>query len=197
MNRIVFVRHGETVGQSSIRYWGATDVGLSDDGRAQMRGARQLLPDEGFDHVVASPLSRAWEGARIVWPSGPIRLDGDFREIDFGRWEGLTIEEIEARDPELFRDFEQRRRVFTFPGGEAREDFRVRVRRGVDRLLAGGSRSALVVVHHGVVRASVEYLTGNELEHGNPPLGGVVIARRRGDGWQLEFPERGPAGRLP
>ncbi|MGA2411387.1 MAG: histidine phosphatase family protein, partial [Candidatus Binataceae bacterium] len=35
--RLVLVRHGETVGNSNIRYYGRTDIGLSDLGRNQMR----------------------------------------------------------------------------------------------------------------------------------------------------------------
>ena len=40
LNRIVLVRHGETTGESSIRYYGATDVPLSDLGRQQVRAAQ-------------------------------------------------------------------------------------------------------------------------------------------------------------
>jgi len=69
-NRIVLVRHGETVGQSSIRYFGATDVALSQRGREQMREAALALPGNAFPLVVSSPLSRAWESARIVAPRG-------------------------------------------------------------------------------------------------------------------------------
>ena len=90
MSRILLIRHGETEGESSIRYFGATDVPLSDVGRGQMRAARRRLPDEAIDLVVTSPLTRAWEGARIVCPQGPILLEDGFREIDFGRWGSLT-----------------------------------------------------------------------------------------------------------
>ena len=68
MSRILLLRHGETDGESSIRFHGVTDVTLSELGRAQMRSARRGLPDEAIDLVVASPLSRAWQAARIVAP---------------------------------------------------------------------------------------------------------------------------------
>ena len=61
LNRIVLVRHGETVGQSSIRYYGATAVALSARGREQVREAALALPGAAFDLVLTSPLSRAWE----------------------------------------------------------------------------------------------------------------------------------------
>ena len=56
LNRILLVRHGETRGESSIRFYGRTDVELSEQGESQIRAAARRLPGECFDCVVASPL---------------------------------------------------------------------------------------------------------------------------------------------
>lgn len=186
MSRILLVRHGETEGESSIRYHGATDVALSEHGREQMRRVRRSLPDEAIDAVVASPLARAWEGARIVWPGAPVLLEEAFREVDFGRWEGLTAEEIEALDPPLYREWREAAGDFRFPGGERRSDFRARVVTGLERLLARRFRSPLVVAHKGVVRTITEHLTGEALPDPDPELGSLVRLSRIGDGrWGL------------
>ncbi len=79
LTRLVMVRHGETEGQSSARYYGATDVALSDTGRQQVRAAAKWLPRAAIDAWVASPLSRAWQSARILAKGRSIRLDADFR----------------------------------------------------------------------------------------------------------------------
>ena len=186
MSRILLIRHGETEGESSIRFHGATDVTLSDLGRAHMREARRALPDEAVDLVVASPLSRAWEGARIVRPHDPILLEDGFREIDFGRWEGLTAEEIEALDPTLYRVWREKPADFDYPEGEPRAAFRARVEAGLERVLARGHRSMLVVAHKGVVRTIVEKLCGEPLADGEPELGGLVMVSRGADGrWRV------------
>lgn len=186
MGRIVMIRHGETLSESSIRFWGATDVMLSPEGCEQMRAARRRLPDECFDTIVSSPLSRAWKAARIVWPGGPLLLERDFCEIDFGEWEGLTAEEIEARNPAEFQEWREAPGNFAFPGGERRSDFRARVARGVDRLIEVGFESALLVVHHGVIRAIVEHLTHETLEKGVPELSASVTLTRGFDGsWSI------------
>ena len=98
LRRLVLVRHGETEGASSVRFHGASDVTLSDLGCAQLEQARATLRARGhyFERVVASTLQRSWEGARIVADGAPVRLDNDFREVDIGRWEGLTRDEIRA-----------------------------------------------------------------------------------------------------
>ena len=134
LERLILVRHGETEGQSSIRYSGATDIPLSELGREQVRRARALVASQDFEVVWASSLSRAAESARILVPGQTIRLEADFREVHFGRWEGLTREEIAARDPELFAVWQRDLAGFDYPGGERRSDFRVRIARGLGRL---------------------------------------------------------------
>lgn len=186
IQRILFLRHGETEGESSIRYHGANDVPLSSLGRAQMARAAKCLPDQGIDRVVASPLSRAWAGARIVCPRGPILLESDFREIHFGDWEGLTAEEIERLDADAFRRWREAPRDFRFPGGEERGAFRARVARGLARLLRSPARSPLVVAHHGVIRSMVEQLCGEPAPEGAPTLGGLLqVTRDPHAGWRL------------
>lgn len=178
LNRIVLVRHGETVGQSSLRYYGATDVALSALGREQVRRVAWELPGDAFGLVLTSPLRRAWQSARLVAPGGPVRLLADLREIDFGLWEGLTADEIRARDPIRCEDWQRGDPGFEYPGGERRADFEARVGRAVDGMLESGFSSLLVVVHKGVIRAIVRKVVGEELSPGRPELGGIVQVTR-------------------
>ncbi len=182
LRRIVMVRHGETVGQSSVRFHGSTDVELSAEGRGLMREVARALGGEPFGCVVASPMRRSWQGAWIVGGGASVRLEIDFREIDFGRWEGLTAEEIRAADPILYEDWQAKRAGFEFPGGEPRADFEKRVVNGLERLRESGAHSALLVAHKGVIRALAQELLGEALPQGEPPLGGVVDLTRAVDG---------------
>ncbi len=182
LTRLILVRHGETSGQSSIRYHGVTDVPLSELGREQIRGARERIPGETYDVVWASTLCRSWEAARIIAPHAPIRLEFDFREIDFGNWEGLTREEIEAVDPEGYVEWQVSGAEFHFPGGESRAAFRTRIARGYERLVGSGARSALVVAHKGVVRTLLEFATGFTLAPEHPALAAVIHASRNASG---------------
>jgi broad specificity phosphatase PhoE len=182
LRRIVLIRHGETVGQSSVRFHGSTDVALSEEGRAQMREASRGLHREVFDLVVASSLRRSWEAAWVVAGGAPVRLESDFREIHFGRWEGMTKQEIEASDPVLFKDWQERAAGFEFPGGEPRGAFVERVLRGLERIQQSGASSALLVVHKGTIRTIAEHLLGEPSQEGQPPLGGKVALGRGADG---------------
>jgi broad specificity phosphatase PhoE len=181
--RIVLLRHGDTVGDSHSRFHGSNDVALSEAGRAQVLAAVLELRKEVFDLVVASPLRRSWQSAALASGGASVRLEPDFREIHFGRWEGLTAQEIEARDPVLYRDWQARAPGFEYPSGEPRAEFRKRVLRGLERIGDSGATSALAVIHKGVIRSIAEHLLGAPLEDGIPPLGGWVGLTRSGETW--------------
>lgn len=182
LRRIVLVRHGETDGESSVRFHGASDVGLSSLGRDQMKRVARELDPQPVGRVVASPLRRAWQSAWIVGGGRPVQLEPDFREVDFGRWEGMTREEIERADPVLAVEWQSGSDGFEYPGGESRAAFRARVERGLERLRASGLRSVLVVAHKGVIRIVAKTLTGEDLGAELPDLGSAVTLTRAGDG---------------
>jgi broad specificity phosphatase PhoE len=195
LRRIVMIRHSETVGNSSVRFHGRGDPPLSEEGREHMREAARGLRGEVFDLVVASPKQRAWESAQIVAGGAPVRLEPDFREVDFGRWEGLTAEEIEDRDPVLYKDWRARASGFEFPGGERRKDFTERVHRGLDRLLASDVPCVLLVAHKGPIRTIAEKLRGEPLPDGLPDLGQAVGLSLGNDGqWHLGRRGSNPPG---
>lgn len=195
VRRLILIRHGETNGESSQRYHGSADVELSPAGVAQMHAVRRGLRMDDVDVVVASPLRRAWKAAWLVGDGRVTRLESDFREIHFGRWEGLTRDEIAASDPMAFKDWQDGAAGFEYPGGEPRAEFRERVLRGLGRLLSTEGRSALVVSHKGVIRTIVETLTGDALDRAQPALAGALelVAQPSGT-WTLGRRSTNPPG---
>jgi broad specificity phosphatase PhoE len=165
---LILVRHGETEGQSSIRYYGRTDIALSEQGRAQMRAAARALGREVFGRVFASNLCRATEGARIIaGDAASIVPIEEFAEIDFGRFEGLTIDEIRGQAPAEFERWQRLRldASYRYPGGESGAEFRTRVKAGMERMFetwrdgsAAFSGTALLVAHRGVIRVILDHL---------------------------------------
>jgi broad specificity phosphatase PhoE len=191
MTRLTLVRHGETAGQSSLRYYGATDVPLSEEGRAQMRRVRDALAAERFAAVYSSRLARAREGAAIVaGDPAVVRTVAAFDEVDFGRWEGWTREEIAARDPEHYRAWQAALGTGTFhyPGGEAREAFDARVVAGLGGLLATAPPGhLLMVLHRGVIAGILSALL--QLPQGARAglaidLASIHVIEAAGRGWR-------------
>jgi broad specificity phosphatase PhoE len=195
LRRVVMIRHGETEGESSVRFHGKGDPALSAEGHDHVRAASRGIRGESFDAIVASPLRRSWESARILAGGAPFRLEGDFREVDFGRWEGLTAEEIQASDPVLYEDWRNKAPGFEFPGGEARKDFVTRVQHGFARLQKGGITRVLLVLHKGPIRVISEELLEDPLPPEIPELGGIVAIGRGANGkWSLGRRGSNPPG---
>lgn len=194
LRRLILVRHGQTDGDSGTRYHGSADVDLSPEGVEQMKQVHLRVREPGFEFVVASPLRRAWKSAWLIGGGAPVRLEDGFREIHFGRWEGLSAPEIEASDPILFRDWKNGAPGFEYPSGEPRARFRERVKNGVANLLGLPGHSALVVAHKGVHRTIVELLTQAALDRELPPLGGVIELTRDADLWFVGRHSSNPPG---
>jgi broad specificity phosphatase PhoE len=188
---LILVRHGETEGQSSIRYYGRTDLALDERGRAQMRAVARALKDQVFSRVFASSMCRATEGARIIAGDGiPILEIDEFVEIDFGKFEGLTLEEIREAYPEEFVRWRRMRLEagYQYPDGESGAAFRTRVLSGMERMFglwregsAKFSSTALLVAHRGVIRVILEHLivVTPAIE-----LGSIHILECGRDGWR-------------
>jgi broad specificity phosphatase PhoE len=162
--KLFLVRHGETTMQG--RYIGKrSDPPLSTLGVEQAVACSSRLYAEPLNAVYASPLSRALRTAeRIAQPHAlEVELVSELAEIDFGKWDGLTFEEIGQKDGEL-RDrwLASRGRTrrgtpnATPPGGESIADFDRRVKTGLEKMLrAAAGGCVAVVLHAGVIRSIV------------------------------------------
>lgn len=194
---LVLVRHGETVGNSAIRLYGATDIELSALGEAQVERAAALLRAEVFDQLVTSPLCRARRSAEIVaeaLESKPeMQVVEALRERNFGDWEGWTVDEVAARDPEAYRRWRSDGVDFSFPGGESQRGLRARVlgalQGGAEGPLFGAQARSLAVLHKGIIKMILGALLGLEYAESSAlpvALGSVHRLRCRSGHWQLE-----------
>jgi broad specificity phosphatase PhoE len=190
----VLVRHGETVGQSSIRYYGATDVALSELGIRQMQRVGEALAGECFDVAYSSALQRTTLAARIIAPATPVQALPGFNEIHFGDWEGLTREEIAARDPQRYAVWRQNRHEFTYPGGDSVAAFRARVADTLRALLPHLPQRSLLIVHRGIIATVLmELLRLGPDEPATFPidLASIHVVTRRDDAsWHTEVANR-------
>lgn len=193
----MLVRHGETVGQSSIRLYGATDVELAPEGEVQVAAAGRALSGQRFDAVVTSPLRRARRSAEVLLEAcahPPVELEivEGFREVDFGAWEGWTWAEVQDRDPEGHARWRSEGENFCFPEGESRRAFLERVQGAVGPAIEAryeaGAERVLAVVHKGVIKAIVARLLERPIAsfaQWSPELGSVH--RMRWDrSWSLD-----------
>ncbi len=152
---LILVRHGETTDNSSQRYWGATDVPLSEMGVAQARRLGSRLAAEEFSAAYCSALQRAVCTAEEIAQRHNLQVKScpELNEVNFGRIEGYSVEEIRAEYPDFYKEWASWDPDMAFPGGESVSDFKERIGKFILRLKKdnpGGS--VLVVAHAGSLR---------------------------------------------
>ena len=160
MGNWYLVRHGETDWNKAGQIQGHVDVPLNARGRRQVSLLAERLKDVDFAAVYSSDLARTFESAQGVAAGRGITIatDPDLREFSYGEWEGLTMEEIEARNPgALAERIEVGNLAFAAPGGENTAQVLARVRRFCVRVAKRHDPldDLLVVAHGGSIRALV------------------------------------------
>ncbi len=143
---LCLVRHGETEWSRSGRHTGRTDLPLTPEGEAvAAETLRTVLASRSFAAVFTSPLERARRTADLAgFPDAAVT--SLLREYDYGDYEGLTTDEIQAERPnwELFHD--------GCPGGESPADVYARARSFSD-MVAGIEGDVLAFCHGHISRA--------------------------------------------
>jgi broad specificity phosphatase PhoE len=153
---LILIRHAQSEWNALGRWQGHADPPLSPLGRTQ---AEALAESFGFDRVDAlyvSDLRRAVETAMPLAKKLGLEatIDPVFRELDVGRWSGLVREEIEAREPELLREFDSGDPRVRPGGGETRGELRQRARERIALVAHEHAGERVVVVTHlGFIRA--------------------------------------------
>ncbi|BAS27547.1 histidine phosphatase family protein [Limnochorda pilosa] len=161
MSVVYLVRHGETEWNRIMRIQGQSDVELSERGRDQARRLARRMERWRIDRALTSDLARAQETARIVLGEREVPLETDprLRERHFGEWEGLTREEVLARDEAAYHRWGEDPWPFRPPGGESLEDVSQRAASLVEELRAGDGH-VLVVSHGGTLQTMLRHLLG-------------------------------------
>ena len=167
MAKLLLIRHGTTKLHKSDRFWGQTDVPLSNTGIKQAGQLRNRLAGEKIIAVYTSTLSRARDTAEIIAAGHKAKLTAcdELRECNFGFVEGLTFKEIEHRYPELAEELASWKTV-AFPGGETLDQLNDRVKSFMKELENLKAKdTAAIVAHGGPLRLLICNLLGVDIRH--------------------------------
>ena len=160
----ILIRHGKTEYTETGRYCGASDPPLSERGRAELEASevKTFLPTCPPDLVFSSPLSRAVETADLLFadfPSLPLLVSQELREIDFGDFEGRTFAGDLEYDP-AYQAWLDTNCTALIPGGDFPdrffEDAAVGFETIVETCETEGVSRAAIVTHGGVLSAILE-----------------------------------------
>lgn len=155
---VLLIRHGETEWNTLGKFQGCTDIDLSEEGTKQAEILKNRLNGE-FDYIYASPLSRALETAKIlvIGTEKEIKIANEIREINFGEWEGLTLNEISEKYPEIFKAWRTDKKESYICGGDSS------IHNAADRatkcildiVSKHKGKRIVIVAHGGIIKAAL------------------------------------------
>jgi broad specificity phosphatase PhoE len=159
---VVLCRHGATEQNVAGHFLSTADPSLTPQGRVQAEQLRTVLQNFAFDRCLVSPMRRCLETRELIAPALPFEVHIGLREVDFGEWEGKTLEWLARNDAERLA---QRRRApveFRPPGGESFRDVAPRLRSVIATIETGGG--TLVIGHRGTLGVLERLLRGLPLD---------------------------------
>lgn len=166
--RIYLVRHGHLVNSDRGVYNGQTDIGLSSDGIAQTKAIAGWFKDKPINIVYSSDLRRSQDGAKIIAASLgleviPIKA---FREINLGRWEGLTPDEIQSKYRDTWNRWVVDPVSTSPPAGETLLDIQKRVIKELEVIIVRHRREEVAIfTHAGVNRVIICHALNLDIEN--------------------------------
>jgi len=128
--KVVLIRHGETMWAREGRHTSFTDLPLTEKGREEAELLRKTLQSWQFVQVLSSPLQRARQTCELAGLADGVIVDADLAEWNYGRFEGLTTDQILKKMPD-WDLFEQ-----GCPEGETPREVSARIDRVITKIRA-------------------------------------------------------------
>ena len=154
-----FIRHGPT---HATGFAGHRDIPADLSDKALINRLNLFLPKDAL--IQSSDLSRAREtaiairGTREILPEAP-----EFREMDFGDWDGKNFDEVARSDPQRARDFWDSPGDIAPPNGESWNQLSARIKTALDQRNENGPQGNLIIVaHFAVILAAIQIASGME-----------------------------------
>ena len=166
MTRIALLRHFPTSWNREHRLQGQTDIPLTDEARQELHGLAIPAPWDTA-RIIASPLLRAAETARILARGRPVANDPRLVEISYGEWEGQHGADLLADPDSGYVNVEDGGWHLRPPGGESPWEVWERVRPALAGIAAEAAPT-LLVTHRALMRVILARAWGWDYDRPEP-----------------------------
>lgn len=161
MFNIYLLRHGKTQGKPALN--GRTDVLVAADHQAQICD-KLIASGYSFQQVISSPLKRCSDLAHRLVAShtaGQCDFELGFQEMDFGCFDGVAFDDLQAQWP-ILETFWEDPATHQLPQAESLADFHQRVTNAWERQLELLSEDTLIIAHGGTIRMILAHVLATD-----------------------------------
>jgi len=142
---------------------GRSNEDINDTGYTQAYNLSSRLASLPIASVYASPIQRAYTTAVILAEPHNLKVKAldDLSEIQLGDWQGLYLEEISQRWPELWKQWRTHPSRSTIPNGESFKQVTERAIQAFETIaVAEQGRQAVIVTHEVIIKVLVARALG-------------------------------------
>ena len=152
-NTFYIVRHGQTNWNILGKTQGHGNSDLTYKGEEQAKElAESLRKNHNIDYIFSSDLGRAVQTAQILGESLNIKINetSALREMGFGKWEGLLIDEIKNEYADMYKTWRNKPHLVNIPEGETLHIIKERVDNFINELNEKYDNKHILLVTHSV-----------------------------------------------
>jgi probable phosphoglycerate mutase len=151
-NTIYIARHGQTNWNILGKTQGHGNSDLTDKGKEQAKQLAYALKEYPIDMIFTSDLGRAIETAQIIGDEIDVKVQetNALREMGFGEWEGLLIDEIKSNYASVYTTWRNEPHLAQIPGGETLHLIKDRVDSFIQSLNKKYDNKHILLVTHSV-----------------------------------------------
>lgn len=200
---LTLIRHGKTPSNLEHRYLGVTEEALSGEGRKQLEilAEKDILKKPWL--LFISPMLRCQESAGILFPGRKAYPIEEWREMNFGAYEGKNYEDL--KNDSYYQKWIDSNGTLPFPEGESQQEYIKRCHRGLlaatkiieekiarevaeNQMTESQHRNITAVVHGGTIMALLHILAGGNYFDYQVKNGGGYCCKFRlcGEEWKLD-----------
>lgn len=196
---LTLIRHGKTPSNREHRYLGVTEEALSGEGRKQLEilAEKDILKKPWL--LFISPMLRCQESAGILFPGKKAYPIEEWREMNFGAYEGKNYEDL--KNDSYYQKWIDSNGTLPFPEGESQQEYIKRCHRGLltatkiiqkeiaeNQIAESQPRNITAVVHGGTIMALLHILAGGNYFDYQVKNGGGYCCKLRlcGEEWKLD-----------
>ena len=147
--KLILARHGETDWNVAEIFRGRLDVELNETGRRQAKLLAAHLARSKITTVLSSPLKRALNTAETVAARHDlkVKIAPELIDFNFGAWQGLSHQTVRDKYQELYTEWLKNPQRVKIPDGESLDEVRKRALGLVDKVIAQGEGTTVLVSH--------------------------------------------------
>jgi broad specificity phosphatase PhoE len=137
MFQILLIRPGTTEYGQQGRVQGTLDIPLCEDGRQEVEAMVDQLRRQPITAVYSSPCQSAQQTAEALATKLDLKVKAidKLENLDHGLWQGMLVSDVKAKQPKVYRQWQEQPETVCPPQGETLCDAKERVQGAIAKLM--------------------------------------------------------------